>query len=141
MREFPFTFKEGFVRGLRRFQTNPINIQSLTELHNMAPDVDGLTPHQVITSLNASGETWGGVGAKDAISDTVDITISIVEYVDEDVDVAGASVFIDGVFAGSTDNNGELDVTVTVGGHAIKVLATGYIDSDVDGLINDYFTA
>ena len=141
MKEFPFNIKEGLTKGLRRFSTNPINSQFLVELHNLAPSDQGLEPHETMTSMNATGVTWGGVGAKDAAVTTVDITISIVEYVDEDVDVAGASVYIDNVYAGITDADGELDVTVTKGGHTIKVVALGYTDTDVDGLINDYFTA
>ena len=139
MREFPFTFKEGFVKGLRRFLANPINSEALVELHNLAPMVGGLEPHQVITSLDADSITWGGIGAKDAVSGTSDITIAIIDYVDED-DIEGASVYIDDVLVGVTDANGELDVTgVAVGGHSLKVTKTGYVDSDADDLLNDYF--
>lgn len=139
MKEFPFTFKEGFTRGLRRFDTNPINSQSLTELHNMAPDVGGLTPHQLVISLNATGVAWGGVGAKASAVILRDITISIKAYVD-DSDIANASVYIDDVYVGVTDADGEINVSdVTVGGHALKVTATGYVDSDDDDLLNDYF--
>ena len=139
MKEFPFNIKEGLTKGLRRFSTNPMNSQFMVELHNLAPSDQGLEPHETITSLNATGVTWGGVGAKAAITDTADITISLKDYIDED-DIADAAIYIDGIYIGVTDADGELDVVgVTLGGHTLRVVATGYVDSEDDDLLNDYF--
>lgn len=139
MKEFDYSFREGLLKGLRRFSTNPVNEEALVELHNLAPGDQGLEPHEALTSMDASGVTWGGLGEKAAAADTRDITISIVDYVDNDVDVVGASVYVDSVLVGTTDANGEVDVTLSVGGHAIRVVAAGYVDSDSDDLLNDYF--
>lgn len=139
MKEYSFLFNEGLTKGLRRYSNNPINAQTLTELHNLEPSELGLEPHETLINLDASNVDWGGMGAKAAITDTSDITISIVDYVDEDVDIAGASVYIDDVLMGTTDANGEIDLTLTVGGHTIRVTAAGYVDSDADDLLNDYF--
>lgn len=139
MREDTYVFSEGLTKGLRRFKTNPINNESLIELHNLSPEKLGIEAHEALTNLNASGISWGGIGSKAAITDTRDITISISDYVTEG-DVAGASVYIDDVLQGTTDANGEIDITgITVGGHTIKVTAAGYVDSDDDDLLNDYF--
>jgi hypothetical protein len=138
MKEYTFTFKEGLTKGLRRFSNTPRNAQSLVELHNLAPSDLGIEPHEALISLDDTA-AFGGIGAKAAITNTSDITIAIQDYVDSSVDIAGASVYIDDVLVGTTDANGEIDLTLTVGGHSIKVTAAGYVDSDTDDLLNDYF--
>lgn len=140
MREYNFTFEEGLTKGLRRFSANPTNEQALVELHNLAPAEQGLETHETIVSMDADNIEWGGLGAKAAVTDTSDVTISIVDYVDENTEIEGASVYIDDVLMGTTDENGEIDLTLTVGTHSIRVTAAGYVDSDEDDLINDYIS-
>lgn len=139
MREYDFTFDEGLTKGLRRFSANPTNAQALVELFNLAPSTLGLEAHETLTNLNEDDIEWGGLGAKAGATDTRDITIAVADYVEDDVDIEGAEVYIDEVLMGTTDENGELDVTLTVGGHSIRVVAAGYVDSDQDDLLNDYF--
>jgi len=61
MKSFRVSLKD-FVKGLRKFQTGPLNKDTLIECFNVAPTDEGLEIHETITSLNASGETWGGEG-------------------------------------------------------------------------------
>ena len=55
-------------RGLRRFSSSPRNSAWLIQCHNLAPVEDGLEEHEAITSLGASGVSWGGGGQYSAIS-------------------------------------------------------------------------
>jgi len=138
MKAFQFVFGEGLTKGLRRFSSNPRNNQNLVECHNAMPNEDGLVPHVVITSLDADDISWGGEGKLTAYSPTRTITINITDYVSE-ADVAGASVYLDGTLQGTTDANGEIDLSdVAIGTHTLKVTKTGYVDSDEDELLNDY---
>jgi len=138
MREFEFTFDEGLKHGLRRFSNSPRGEQALVECHNLAPADQGLELHEAVTDLNATGVTWGGLGQFSAAAATRDITIHIADYIDAS-ELQTVSVYIDDVLKGTTDANGELDVDdVAVGGHALKLTKTGYLDSDADVLLNDY---
>ena len=139
MKEYSFVFDEGLTKGLRRFSANPTNEPTLVELFNLAPSPLGLEAHETLTSLNEDDVSWGGIGTKAPVTDTREITIAIADYVDEDTVIEGAEVYIDGELMGTTDENGELDVTLTVGGHSLRVVAAGYVDSDEDDLLNDYF--
>jgi hypothetical protein len=104
----------------------------------LAPAEDGIEPHETVTSLGATGVAWGGEGQYSATSIIRDITIRVTDYVDDD-ELLGVTVWLDGVNQGTTDVNGEIDIHgVTVGGHELKLTKTGYIDSDLDTLFNDY---
>ena len=125
-------------RGLRRFSVSPRNSLWLIECHNWAPAEDGVEPHETVTSLGASGISWGGEGQYSFSAPIRDITIRVTDYVDED-ELSGVTVYLDGVSQGTTDANGEIALHgVTVGGHELKLTKTGYVDSDVDTLFNDY---
>ena len=54
--------------------------------------------------------------------------------------VADASVYIDDVYVGKTNQAGKLEVQLESGYHTIKVVADGYIPTDEDAIHNDYFT-
>lgn len=72
-----------------------------------------------------------------AATETRNITLKVIDHATETA-VAGALVAIDGVAAGSTDENGELRVdAVTTGDHNIAVSAQGYLDTDQDELSNE----
>lgn len=69
-----------------------------------------------------------------------DITIIVYDYTTNSL-ISGASVWIDGIFKGTTGADGELNVaSVAIGTHTLKITATGYTDSDQDELDNDEFT-
>lgn len=137
MKEFSTTFKS-LNKGLRPFENMPINNDYLVECYNLEPGKVGLSIHEALTSLNADGVSWDGEGQKAAASTTRTITIYVKDYVDE-TDLATVSVYLDGVLKGTTDANGELDITgIAVGGHVLKLTKTAYSDSDVDDLYNDY---
>jgi len=125
-------------RGLRRFEVSPRGSLWLLECHNLAPAEEGIEPHETVISLGASGIAWGGEGAYSSASIVRDITIRITDYVD-DSELETVTVYLDGVSQGTTDANGEIDIsTVTVGGHELKLTKTGYQDSDADTIFNDY---
>ena len=125
-------------RGLRRFAVSPRNSMWLLECHNWAPAEDGVEPHETVVSLGASGVAWGGEGQYVQESIVRDITIRVTDYVDDD-EVVTVAVYLDTILQGTTDSNGEIDIsTVTVGGHELKLTKAGYIDSDADTLFNDY---
>ena len=91
-----------------------------------------------MTDLNATGVTWGGLGQWSAATTTRSITIRVTDYIDG-TELQTVSVYIDNVLKGTTDANGELDVSdVETGGHTLKLTKTGYQDSDADVLLNDY---
>ena len=71
-------------RGLRRFSVSPRNSLWLIECHNWAPAEDGVEPHETVTSLGASGISWGGEGQYSFSAPIRDITIRVTDYVDED---------------------------------------------------------
>lgn len=62
MKSFKVTFDKGLLKGLRPFQTNPLNEEALIECFNLAPAEQALEGHEAITSLNSTGDTWGGEG-------------------------------------------------------------------------------
>lgn len=138
MREYEYTFRDGLLRGLKRFKSEPRYKQSLVECHNLAPSEEGLKLHEAVTDLNATGVSWGGLGKWSEATATRNITIRITDYVDAS-ELENVSVYIDDVLKGTTDANGELDVSgVATGGHTLKLTKTGYLDSDADTLLNDY---
>jgi len=51
-----------FVKGLRNFQENHENDGGLEECYNLVPADKGLKVYDPLTSLNASGVSWGGTG-------------------------------------------------------------------------------
>ncbi|OQY25703.1 MAG: hypothetical protein B6244_14785 [Candidatus Cloacimonetes bacterium 4572_55] len=75
-----------------------------------------------------------------AESVTRDITINIKDCATE-VELESVTVTIDGSWKGTTDANGNLNLSgIAVGDHTIKLTKTGYLDSDLDDLANDTFT-
>jgi len=138
MKEYEFTFQKGLTGGLRKHHSNPRNNEALVECHNLRPTEIGLEAHEAVVDLNASGITWGGLGKWSTAGATRDITIKITDYIDT-TELETVTVWIDSVNKGATDANGELDIDdVAVGGHALKLTKTGYLDSDADTLLNDY---
>ena len=136
MKGFDFPY-DGFKKGLRPFPTNPHNSDYATELYNLAPAELGLEEHEEIQDITLEIE-WNGQGQYTPASITRDITIRVTDYVDTS-ELEDVSVYLDTVLQGTTDSAGELDVSdVTVGGHLLKLTKTGYVDSDVDNIFNDY---
>jgi len=140
MREFEYDFSlEGLNKGLRNFSNNPRNNKALVECHNVGPGKGGPELHEPLTDLNADGITWGGEGLEDQPSTTRDITIVVKDYVTE-AELPDAHVYVDGVDEGVADSNGEVNITgIELGGHSIRITLAGYLDSDADDLLNDYF--
>lgn len=48
MREGDYIFEDGLTKGLRRFDSNPRNEQTLVECHNWMPIEQGLEAHEVV---------------------------------------------------------------------------------------------
>lgn len=63
MKGFELKVDETIRKGLRRHETVSRNILELVECFNMTPRAGGLEAHEVITSLNADGVSWGGGAA------------------------------------------------------------------------------
>jgi len=92
----------------------------------------GKVVHQWTTEVE-SEEDAGGVLVKD-------ITINVSDYVTDSL-LEDVTVYLDGVNKGTTDADGNIDISnVTVGHHTVKFTKTGYLDSDEDDLDNDEFT-
>jgi hypothetical protein len=81
MKSFKVTFDKGLLKGLRQFETNPLNQESLVVCFNLAPSDKGLEGHEVMTDLNSTGDTWGGEGK------------FALDYIDEDVIITDEVVF------------------------------------------------
>jgi len=71
---------------------------------------------------------------------TKDVTLTIKDFATEIV-IPYAAISIDDVYRGSTNENGILTIqNLAVGNHTIRIVASGYLDSDEDELANDTFT-
>ena len=137
MKEFNFKLKDTLFTGLRRFPNSPREGGEPVECHNLAPAEKGLELHEYVTSMNESAG-FGGLGAESASAVTRTITINVADFISL-ADLITVSVYIDEVLKGTTDANGLITIaSVTVGSHAIKMTKTGYSDSDVDTLLNDF---
>lgn len=137
MKEFNFKLKDTLFAGLRKFSNNPREDEALIECHNLAPAEGGLELHEYVTSMNEAA-SFGGLGSESPSATTRTITINVSDFVDL-ADLQTVTVYIDSVDKGTTDANGLITIAdVTVGSHAIKMTKTGYSDSDVDTLINDF---
>jgi hypothetical protein len=129
---------DGFKKGLRPYANNPRNSDYTTELFNLAPAELGLEEHDEVQDITVSGIEWNGQGRYTPSAITRTITIRVTDYVD-DTEIATVSVYLDTVLAGTTDSNGEISIAgVSIGGHVLKLVKTGYVDSDDDTLYNDY---
>ncbi len=82
--------------------------------------------------------SFGGTG-QEALSSVIrSITINVNDYITLE-DLQTVSVYIDGSLQGTTDVDGNIAISyVTVGGHTLKLTKTGFIDSDLDNLYNDF---
>ena len=137
MKQATMTIEKALRNGLRRYSNNPRNVPGLTECFNLAPGEQGLEEHETITSLGATGVSWGGEGVYSAGAVTRTITIRVTDYVD-DSELQTVAVTLDGVGKGNTNADGELSIgDVTIGGHELKLTKTGYVDSDLDTIFND----
>ena len=138
MKAFPFTFDEGLLKGLRRFSSNPRNNQSLTECHNAMPTESGLGFHEDVISLDADDISWGAESSSQGDLGTTTITISVKDYTTEE-DLEGVSVYLDNVLKGTTDSEGDIEISdVTIGIHYVRMTKSLYVNSNVDDLLNDY---
>jgi hypothetical protein len=70
-----------------------------------------------------------------------EVFLTVKDYC-TDLPVAGASVYLDGQFKGTTDNYGRISLGKLIRGrsYGLKITAPGYKDSDTDALANDSFT-
>ena len=85
-----------------------------------------------VQSANVNTAAQQGVTQKE-------VTIVVKDY-STDAIIAGANIWIDGVYAGVSDSQGKLTKTLTVGTHTWKSTASGYVDTDVDTLSNEAFS-
>jgi len=139
MKEFVSSLVKELKIGLRPFSNRPRNAEGLSEAFNLEPKDEGLRAHQTVVSMNEDRD-WGEEELYTPSVETRDIILVVRNFTDL-VEVEGASVYVDGVLAGIADENGEVAlVDVAVGGHSIKVTATGFVNSDEDVLPNNYFT-
>lgn len=139
MREYESSLTKEFLKGLIPISNRPRNAEGLFECLNIYPEGEGFVSHKTIYSLNDVDVNWGSQATLIEHATTRDYTISIKDYVSDD-DLSGAMVYIDGALVGTTDVDGLLTVEgIAIGGHAIKITLAGYLDSDADALLNDYF--
>ena len=80
-------------------------------------------------------------GDEDTAKEPVPYDLNVKDYC-EDTNVVGVEIILDGVSLGNTDSSGSKYLGLLVPGstHSLKMVKTGYIDSDVDKLANDAFT-
>ena len=138
MKEFEAVFSEGLSKGLRRDNYGERDKERLTECFNVMPMENGVKLYEALDDLNAAGVVWGGRGQDLSSLGTTTITVNVTDYI-TGTDIESVSVYIDDVYKGRTDANGDLEIVgIELGGHSIKMKATGYTDSDEDELLNDY---
>ena len=70
-----------------------------------------------------------------------DVTLEVRDYCTGD-SLPGCEVFLDELSQGNTDSSGQIDLGELVVGqtYQLRVVKSGYIDSDEDDLLNDEFT-
>ena len=138
MKEFSKLLSEELKQGLVPYTNRPRNVGGLRESFNLEVTDEGLACHEEVVSITEDRD-WGQEEVLTPAATTRDITIVVRDYVSED-DVEGAMIYIDGNLAGTADVNGELLIEgIAIGGHSIKITKAGYLDSDADYLLNDYF--
>uniref|UniRef100_A0A6M3IFE4 PEGA domain-containing protein n=1 Tax=viral metagenome TaxID=1070528 RepID=A0A6M3IFE4_9ZZZZ len=124
-------------KGLRRFESSRDSGQ-LEDCMNLMPTESGLELHEIITSMNADGVSWGGKGklTRPMENDTVILNVTSLVFLDI---IDGVSVYLDGTLKGTTDSEGNISMAeVTVGVHDITLTKTGYTGSVSDVVYNDY---
>ena len=134
----PLIFDEALRAGLRKFRHLIRNAQALQDCYNLAPHEVGLVPHEPVISLASTTQVWPGIGALTPPSRLRTLVIHTHDFFDGEV-LAGVSVYLDGELKGTTDTDGELSISdVLVGGHLVKLVKSGYADSDEDAIANDF---
>ena len=138
MKEYEVTLQEGLGKGLRPDSFQERGGERLTECFNVVPRGNGVELYTAATDLNANDIAWGTSYPTAAEVETATIIISVKDYTTS-ADVAGVTVFIDGVSKGTTDANGDLEIAdVTTGIHKVVMTKALYLDSDTDDLVNDF---
>lgn len=73
-------------------------------------------------------------------ADYKDIVLNIKDYTTE-VNVSNVEVYVDNIYRGNTDGNGNINIHfIQVGDHSLRLSCDGYLDSDEDDLSNSTFT-
>ena len=138
MREYEHRLDKELKKGLKPFSNRPRNSEGLVECFNVVPYEEGVMSHTEVVSLNDATKNWGAAMALPTNPTTRDITIRVTDLISTD-EVLGAMVYLDEVLEGTADVDGEVVITgVTLGGHSVRIVAAGYIDSDADALFNDF---
>lgn len=144
MRESEHIFRDGLLKGLRNYDSNPTVTQSLVECHNLAPKELGLEKHRWVVHMNDMLDEDGNAVTLRAldydnptVATTRDITVYVQDYLTL-ADVSGVSVYIDDVLQGTTNASGFLNISdVAVGVHKIHFTKLGYDNTQGDSLVND----
>ena len=96
---------------------------------------------ETTASLQIEPEEEDEGGDDEDGGENTEYTIVVVDYCTGDP-VEGAVVSLSGVVAGTTDESGQVSVTLVAGrSYSVRVTAAGYDPSDADTLANDSFTA
>jgi hypothetical protein len=102
------------------------------------PTESGLGFHEDVISLDADDISWGAESSSQGDLGTTTITISVKDYTTEE-DLEGVSVYLDNVLKGTTDSEGDIEISdVTIGIHYVRMTKSLYVNSNVDDLLNDY---
>lgn len=134
----PYLLQDGLQVGLRRHEKTKRNAQALYECHNIAPDDEMPRLHETVTSMTDDSNAWPGEGIQDDYPQYRTVVIHVHDFV-TDAELQTVSVYLDGVYKGVTDVNGELSIDdVVTGGHAVRLTKTNYTDSDEDEIANDF---
>ena len=138
MREYSEPFK-ALNGGIRKHSSNIRNNHALIVCYNISPGAEGPESYEPIINFNDETD-WEGDGVYVRPPETKDVIINARDYLDNE-EIVGASVTIDGIFRGLTNEEGKITVAgLEVGGHTIQIAATGYVETALDTLSNDYFT-
>lgn len=122
---------------LKATYTSKYDVYYLTVPNNLP---DNETGKIIIYGVNDNGaENHLTIDVSGTIFSDKDIIINVKDY-DLDIDISAAEVFVDGVSVGFTDQFGKINLgKIAKGTHSLKVIKTGYKDTDTDALNNDFF--
>lgn len=112
--------------------TYTVNFDPIKPDYSTGEPIQPTTP----TTTTPDGQTQ----RKPETETRVEYTITVKDYTSNAV-LAGVAVSVDGAGRGTTNAQGRLYLgLLTKGQHTLRLTKQGYINSETDGLNNDYFT-
>lgn len=95
----------------------------------------------VVVSVNGKSVASTNVTYESGTVFPVPVELVVSDFC-SDVEIQGVEVFLDGFSVGHTNLDGKISLGMLIPGsqHTLKMIKAGFVDSDLDVLLNDTFT-